>query len=79
MADISKITIESGTYDIKDTTARTSISNINTDITNINASLKTLTNIKNKKTIIIGDSLCLTERWGDWFISYSGCDKFILP
>ena len=74
MADISKITIESGTYDIKDSTARSDISTINTNIGNIENSLKTLTNIKNKKTIIIGDSLCLTDRWGDWFIAYSGCD-----
>lgn len=41
MADISKITIESGTYDIKDAVARQSISNIN-----------------NKKVILIGDSYC---------------------
>lgn len=32
MADISKITIESGTYNIKDATARTLISNLTTDI-----------------------------------------------
>ena len=30
--------------------------------------------LKNKKTIIIGDSLCLTDRWGDKFVFFSGCD-----
>lgn len=30
--------------------------------------------LKNKKTIIIGDSLCLTGRWGDKFVFFSGCD-----
>lgn len=30
--------------------------------------------LKNKKTIIIGDSLDITGRWGSYFITYSGCD-----
>lgn len=30
--------------------------------------------LKNKKTIIIGDSLDITGRWGTYFINYSGCD-----
>lgn len=81
MADISKITIESGTYDIKDTTARSDIGTINSSITSINnniASLQTsltgITTLKNKKTIILGDSMNLTNGWGYNFITYSGCD-----
>ena len=30
--------------------------------------------LKNKKTIIIGDSLSITGRWGTNFINYSNCD-----
>ena len=74
MADISKIQIESGTYDIKDSTARSDISNINTNISNIQNSLQTMNILKNKKVMIIGDSLDITGRWGTYFINYSGCD-----
>ena len=67
MADISKVQILDGTYNIKDATSRQLISTLSSkiDITNI---------FKNKKTIIIGDSLDLIGRWGDYFITYSGCD-----
>lgn len=52
MADISKIQIESGTYDIKDETARNDINTINTNL-----------NISNsERTILIGDSYSLDRR-----------------
>lgn len=74
MADISKITIESGTYDIKDSTARINIGTINSNITSINNKLANINTLKNKKTIILGDSMNLTNGWGSNFITYSGCD-----
>lgn len=43
MADISKITIESGTYNIKDVTARNSVTSLQNDI-------------QNKKLLVFGDS-----------------------
>lgn len=73
MADISKIQIESGVYDIKDTTARSDINTINTNLSNINNKLTAINLLKNKKVMIIGDSLDITGRWGTYFITYSGC------
>lgn len=72
MADITKIQVLDNTYNIKDSAARESINEINAEID----SLKTSSNpmLKNKKTIIIGDSLCLEGRWGDDFVYFSGCD-----
>lgn len=49
MADISNITIGSGNYNIKDETARQSISSINTRVTNIE-------NEKQSEMVVIGDS-----------------------
>lgn len=81
MADISKIQIESGVYDIKDTTARGDIDTINQNINTINTNITNLSNklsltniLKNKKVITMGDSLDITGRWGTYFINYSECD-----
>lgn len=49
MADISKIRLEETDYDIKDATARSAISTLNTEINNINNSLLT-------ELVVIGDS-----------------------
>lgn len=53
MANISKIQIESGTYDIKDSTARSDISTLNERINNIGSGTKP---IGMNKVIFIGDS-----------------------
>ena len=58
MADISKITIESGTYDIKDTTARSSISTLSGNLTNLQNQINL---IDTKKYIFIGDSYNTTD------------------
>lgn len=52
MADISKIQIESGTYNIKDTTARSNISTINNTITNIQNTIDNITT----EMVVFGDS-----------------------
>lgn len=69
MADISKIRLEDETYDIKDATARTDISNINTYI---NRKL-------NKKFLLVGDSYGegyspdgYVESWCTKFKNYMG-------
>ena len=52
MADISKIEIEDTIYDVKDTTARTNITNINNSLNVMNSG----------QTILIGDSYSLDRR-----------------
>lgn len=79
MANISKLKIEDTTYDIKDTTARSDISTLNSNVTILDDKVSQLeiqasSLLKDKKTIIIGDSLCLEGRWGDKFVYFSGCD-----
>ena len=74
MADISKIQLENSTYDIKDTTARGDIANLNSAVNTLNNKMLIPHILKNKKVIIIGDSLDITGGWGDYFITYSGCD-----
>ena len=74
MADISKIQLENNTYDIKDTTARGDIASLNSAVNTLNNKMVIPHILKNKKAIIIGDSLDITNRWGDYFITYSGCD-----
>ena len=73
MADISNIQIGTGTYDIKDTTARNDISTINTSITNINTEISNLKNV-NRRIILIGDSYAQNDRgitgWQDKVSSY---------
>lgn len=65
MADISKIQIESGTYDIKDSTARSDINTINNSITQINGNIENINSaleiLNNKKFIFIGDSYNTTD------------------
>ena len=51
MADISKIQIQNGVYNIKDETARNSINTINDQITDINNRLN-----QTKKYVFMGDS-----------------------
>lgn len=94
MADISKIQIENGTYDIKDETARTNITTINQNITNlsnqINNTIQKPFNMK--KVIFIGDSYASrTNNWvsplitklglqsGDYYIGALGSTGFCSP
>lgn len=61
MADISKIQIESGTYDIKDITARNSISTLESKIDSITSGIKP---IGMNKVIFVGDSYASrTDNW----------------
>lgn len=72
MADISKIQILSGTYNVKDETARTNISNINSEISNIKNQGKP---VGMNKVIFIGDSygrLSGQNTWIDVLISRLG-------
>ena len=72
MADISKIQILSGTYNVKDETARTNISNINSEINNIKNQNKP---VGMNKVIFIGDSygrLSGQNTWIDVLISRLG-------
>ena len=80
MADISKITIESGTYDIKDSTARSDIADLSTDITNLETNIDAKIQVQNKpnnmnKVIFIGDSygeLTAQDTWIDIVIDNLG-------
>lgn len=77
MADISKITIESGTYDIKDSTARNNISTLENNINTLNNNIiSKMTNSKKpsnmNKVIFIGDSyggLVAQTTWIDILIN----------
>ena len=73
MADISKIKLETETYDVKDSTARADISTLNTSVANLNSEMVITNILKDKNTIIFGDSLDLSGRWGSYFINYSEC------
>ena len=59
MADISKIQLETGTYNVKDETARESILELNSDINDLDEKITKINspqNYKNKKYLLVGDS-----------------------
>lgn len=56
------------------TSINNDIEDINTDITSLNSKVNITNILKNKKVIIMGDSLDITGRWGTYFINYSGCN-----
>lgn len=67
MADISKIQIGTGTYNVKDEQARNDISSINTEITSINNKLN------NDRIICIGDSYGVGTTYGGTIDGW--CDR----
>lgn len=79
MADISKIKLADGTYDIKDETARTSVATLAGTISGMDDKINAVANGSNRKYVFIGDSYNTTDTpsggvqltpWGTLLASY---------
>lgn len=74
---INEVNTKIGTLASLNTTEKTDIVGAINEVNNNTSTAKSMARIHtllNKKTIVMGDSLCITGRWGTYFATYSGAD-----